>query len=171
MGITVLAGVLFAFGFALNFQVAGRGYMPLDASIVFDGGWRILSGQVPLRDFDTPDAIMPSLLQALAFKGLGVSWTAYCAHAAVVNGLFCVVVFLLLRLLSASTPIAAFYAALSGLALYPPFGVPFREQHAFFFIALAALAAVAAQRAPRPLCDGPCCCSSQRSWRRRRSAN
>jgi hypothetical protein len=42
--------------------------------------------------------------------------------------------------------LAGGYALLSGLALYPPFGVPFREQHAFFFTALALLAAVGAPR-------------------------
>jgi len=146
---SILALVLFLLGFAIDFQVAGRGYMPLDASIVFDGGWRILSGQIPLRDFDTPHSVTPSLLQAIAFDAFGVNWIAYCAHAALVNGLFCMLVFLLLRLLSASALIAAFYAALSGLALYPPFGVPFGEQHAFFFILLAVLVAVAAQRIPR----------------------
>jgi hypothetical protein len=138
--------LLFGFGFAVGLHYARLGFHPLDGSIVFDGAWRILSGQVPLRDFDTPDSIVPSLLQAFAFRAFGVNWFVYCAHAAVINGLFCVVVFLLLRALTAGPWLAAGYALLSGLVLYPPFGVPFREQHAFFFTALGLLAAVGAPR-------------------------
>ena len=142
----VLLLLLFGFGFAVGLHYARLGFHPLDGSIVFDGAWRILSGQVPLRDFDTPDSIVPSLLQAFAFRAFGVNWFVYCAHAAVINGLFCVVVFLLLRALAAGPWLATGYALLSGLVLYPPFGVPFREQHAFFFTALGLLAAVGAPR-------------------------
>ena len=145
-GLAVLLLLLFGFGFGVGLHYARLGFHPLDGSIVFDGAWRILSGQVPLRDFDTPDSIVPSLLQAFAFRAFGVNWFVYCAHAAVINGLFCVVVFLLLRALAAGPGLATGYALLSSLVLYPPFGVPFREQHAFFFTALGLLAAVGAPR-------------------------
>ncbi len=153
-GLAALLLLLFGFGFGVGLHYARLGFHPLDGSIVFDGGWRILSGQVPLRDFDTPDSIVPSLLQAVAFRAFGVSWFVYCAHAAVINGLFCVVVFLLLRALAAGSALATSYALLSGLVLYPPFGVPFAEQHAFFFTALGLLAAVGAPRV-QPAWLGP----------------
>jgi hypothetical protein len=115
--------------------------MPLDQSIVFDGAWRLLGGQTPFRDFTTPAGLVPMVLQAVLFKVLGVTWFAYCLHAALFNGMFCVLAFRLLLRLDAGTPAAAFYALLSGVVFYPPFGVPYPDQHAFFF-SLAALAAL-----------------------------
>ena len=123
--------------------------MPLDQSIVFDGGWRLLNGQVPFRDFTTPAGLVPITLQALFFRCFGVSWFVYCLHAAVFNGLFCVLAFRLLLRLEAGTAAAAFYALLSGVVFYPPFGVPYMDQHTFFFSLAAIVAVVEALTAPR----------------------
>jgi hypothetical protein len=122
------------------------GYMPLDQSIVFDGGWRILGGQVPFRDFTTPSGLVPIVLQAVFFRLLGVTWLAYCAHAAVFNALFAALVYALLRLFALAPPAAGVYALLSGVVFYPPFGVPFMEQHAFFFSLLCLVCLAAAAR-------------------------
>ncbi len=125
--------------------------MPLDQSIVFDGGWRILDGQTPFRDFTTPAGLVPIALQALFFKGLGVTWFVYCLHAALFNGLFCVLAFALLLRLAAGAPAAAFYALLSGVVFYPPFGVPYMDQHAFFFSLASVVALVEGVTAPSGL--------------------
>jgi hypothetical protein len=120
--------------------------MPLDQSIVFDGGWRILQGQVPFRDFTTPSGLVPIALQAAFFRLFGVTWLVYCAHAAVFNALFAVAAYALLRLFALPAGAAAAYALLSGVLFYPPFGVPFMEQHAFFFSLLFVLGLAAAAR-------------------------
>jgi len=108
-------------------------YMPLDSPIVFDGGWRILSGQIPFRDFTLPNAIIPIFLQAFFFKIFGVNWFVYCLHAAIFNGLFCVLVFFFFRIFGGRLLLSFFYALLSGVIFYTPFGVPIQDQHAFFF--------------------------------------
>jgi hypothetical protein len=41
---------LFAIATAIGLHYAPMGFLPVDQSICFDGGWRILCGQVPLRD-------------------------------------------------------------------------------------------------------------------------
>ena len=122
--------------------------MPLDQSIVFDGGWRLLEGQRPFRDFTTPAGLVPMALQAVLFKALGVTWFVYCLHAALFNGLFCVLAFRVLLRLDAGIPASASYAILSGVVFYPPFGVPYAEQHAFFFSLAAVAALVEAATAP-----------------------
>ena len=43
-GATAIA--LFALGVGVNLVFGRRGFMPLDHSIVFDGGWRLLSGRL-----------------------------------------------------------------------------------------------------------------------------
>ena len=65
------------FGFALCWQIGRIGYLPLDQSIVFDGAWRVVSGQVPWRDFVTPNGLSPILMQALVFQLFGVSWATW----------------------------------------------------------------------------------------------
>jgi len=80
--------------------------------------WRILSGQIPFRDFNTPNGIVPMILQAAFFNIFGVDWFAYCLHAACINGAFCILVYLLLKLLEVSRSLSFFYAFLSGIVFY-----------------------------------------------------
>ncbi|HVS10151.1 MAG TPA: hypothetical protein VMS76_09795 [Planctomycetota bacterium] len=141
----VSLALLFAWAVLVSLHYGRRGYMPLDQSIVFDGGWRILCGQVPFRDFHTPNGITPIVMQAAFFALFGETWFAYCLHAALINGLFALVVCWLLAALDLPLGWALLYAALSSLLLYPPFGVPYMDQHAFFF-SLAALALAVASR-------------------------
>lgn len=133
----ILLAFLFAFAVGSGLHYGRVGFMPLDHSVVFDGGWRILCGQVPFRDFTFPYGLVTYLMQAFFFKVLGVNWFAYCLHAALLNGLFCLSVFSILRLLRATFFIAYFYALLSALLFYPPVGCPFMDNHAFFFSLIA----------------------------------
>ena len=75
---------------------------------MFDGGWRLLSGQIPFRDFTLPNAIVPVLMQSVLFSWFGVTWFVYCLHAAVLNGLFCLLVYFLLRIFG-GTRVLAFW--------------------------------------------------------------
>lgn len=144
VGEASLLAVVMAFGAFLCLHHGRVGFMPLDHSIVWDGAWRLLSGQRPFRDFVTPNGLVPMALQAGFFKAFGVTWFAYVLHAAVVNGLFAAAAFVLLRSFEAPAPLAGFYALLGGVVFYPPFGAPFMDQHAFFFTLLSVLAAAAA---------------------------
>jgi len=137
---TVPAIGLFVWGFLVALHYGRMGYLPLDQSIVFDGGYRLLSGQLPYRDFMTPAAVVPAALQALCFRILGLSWFSYVLHAAAANGLFAVLAFALLRQFELRPAWAGWWAALSALIFYPPIGVPYAEHHAFLF-GLAALVA------------------------------
>ncbi|MBN1913473.1 MAG: hypothetical protein JW788_03640 [Candidatus Omnitrophica bacterium] len=141
-----LSGV-FIFAVSICLYYGKRGINPMDHFIVFDGAWRVLCGQIPLRDFNTPNGIVPILLQALFFKLFGINWFVYCLSAALFNGLFSLCVFFVLRLLNASRAISLFYSLLSGIIFYPPVGVPFMEQHSFFFILLALAVALVSGRA------------------------
>ena len=89
--------LLFAIGVGVNLTFGRKGFLPLDQSIVFDGGWRLLSGQVPFHDFVAPSGLVPSAIQAAFDEALGVTWFAYCLHASIINGLFAIAVFGVLR--------------------------------------------------------------------------
>ena len=103
---------------------------------MFDGAWRVISGQVPFKDFLLPCGLVPIYLQAGFFKIFGISWLAYCIHSSIFNGIFAAIVFSILRMAGCGHLMAALYAVLSALTFYPPFGTPYMEQHAFFFILL-----------------------------------
>jgi hypothetical protein len=141
--VLLLAGLLYCLFY-------GRiGYMPQDHSAVFDGGWRILSGQIPFRDFALPNAILPIFLQAFIFKLLGINWFVYCLHAALFNGLFCVLVFFFLRMFGGTLKLSFFYALLSGVVFYTPFGIPVQDQHAYCFTFLLIFLACLSVRVSR----------------------
>jgi hypothetical protein len=142
--------VLFAFGVWICLERGRIGFMPLDQSIIFDGGWRVLSGQAPYRDFRTPNGLVPMVLEAAWFRVLGVTWLVHCLHAAVFNGLFCVLVYAACRLLGGAAWLAAIYGGLSGVVFYPPFGVAYADQHAFFFTFLYLLLGLAGTRSRSP---------------------
>jgi hypothetical protein len=143
----VLLGLLLIAGAAVCLYYGRMGFMPLDHSIVFDGAWRVLNGQIPWRDFNLPNGLTPILFQAALFKLLGVSWFSYVLHAALFNGLFCVLGYLMLRLLGGAPLTAFFYALITAIVMYPPLGGPYLEQHGFFFVLLAIVLGLAAPRA------------------------
>jgi hypothetical protein len=132
--------LLFAIGVGVNLTFGRRGFLPLDQSIVFDGGWRLVSGQVPFHDFVAPSGLVPSAIQAAFVSVLGVTWFAYCLHASIVNGLFAIAVYGLLRACGATRVEAGGAGALSACFFYPPAGTPFMDQHSFFFMTLMFLA-------------------------------
>ena len=132
--------LLFAIGLGVNLTFGRRGFLPLDQSIVFDGGWRLVSGQVPFHDFVAPSGLVPSAIQAAFVSVLGLTWFAYCLHASIVNGLFAVAVYALLRSCGATRVEAGGAGALSAFFFYPPAGTPFMDQHSFFFMTLMFLA-------------------------------
>ncbi|MBU2445360.1 MAG: hypothetical protein KJ666_07270 [Bacteroidetes bacterium] len=129
----LISTILFGFGFSINFYYGRIGYLPINQAIIFDGGWRILSGQIPYIDFTTPNGLTPIYLQALIFKLFDVNWFSYLLHSSIINGLFCVLIFHFLKLLHLPSIYSFFYALISGVLLYPPSGTPYMDQHAFFF--------------------------------------
>ncbi|MBV8202289.1 MAG: hypothetical protein JOZ15_16840 [Acidobacteria bacterium] len=130
---------------------SGRvGYEPLDQSIIFDGGYRILHGQLPFRDFVAPAAVAPSFLQAAFFATCGTTWFAYCLHAAVIDALFTVLVYGLVRLVGGGSLLSWAWAALSGVILCPTTGTPLADHFAFFFGLAAVVATLAAGSVHRP---------------------
>lgn len=141
------AVAVFVLGAVLVMIEGRRGFMPLDQSIVFDAGWRMLDGQVPLRDFVAPNGFVPGAVQAVLFGLFGVSWWTYLLHAAVLNGLMGVLVIVLLVRLGLPLAPAAVYGAATTVVFHPPYGTPSIEQPSFFLALVGLALAVEAVRA------------------------
>lgn len=130
----VLPSLLIIFAFLFCLYSGRRGIHPLDQPIVFDGAYRILSGQVLYGDFQVPVGPVTFLLQALVFQLFGVSWNAMIATAAICNVAAAILV---TRIVLIVTNKSKFYAYVAGFLtavwFYPPFGTVYMEQTALLF--------------------------------------
>lgn len=125
--------LLFVSGLAIGLHFAPMGFMPLDQSICFDGGWRWLSGERPFSGYLAPNGFPVHALQAMFFALFGVNWFAYCLHAAVFNGLSTVLAARWLERHGLSAAWSSVFALCTAFMFFPPFGVPYMDSHAFFF--------------------------------------
>lgn len=138
------------FAFSFTWFTGHRGLFMLDQSVVFDGGWRVLLGQVPYRDFYAPFAPVTFFVQALFFWLAGVNWTATVLPACVLNTVGALSVIRTLGLLLG--PGERWIAPAAGLGvaitLQAPFGTLWIEQTSIFFnlLAMQAVAEAFARR-------------------------
>ncbi|MCK9604009.1 MAG: glycosyltransferase family 39 protein [Candidatus Omnitrophica bacterium] len=143
---TLVLLALLLFAFFLTFRSGERGFFTLDQSIVFDGSYRVLSGQIPYKDFIMPVGPVVFWLQAIFFKILGISYFSYIFGAAYINSLVVLLSVIIIRLLFPSKKYLSYIAAfLTAVWFYPPFGTPWVEQTAFFFSFLAITAILSAR--------------------------
>lgn len=82
----LIAGLgLLVFSFAFTWSAGNRGIYLLDYSIVFDGAWKVLQGQVPYRDFAVSHAPIAYYLLAGAFHWFGASYFTFLGFAGALN--------------------------------------------------------------------------------------
>jgi hypothetical protein len=136
------AGIL-VLAYLLTAAAGARGFFPFDQSIVFDGSYRVVTGQVPYKDFLAPFGPVTFWLHALFFRLLGTDYRAYIAGTAVVNVAAALVAMLTVRILFQRLRFLPLVAGLlTAVWFYPPFGTPWVDQTAFFLTFLAVWAAV-----------------------------
>lgn len=146
----ILATLCGALAFALSVHAGRIGFMPLDQSIVFDGGWRMLSGQVPWRDFMSPNALVPMAMQAAFFGIGGVSWWSYVVHAGLINAAASALVFCYLSASGLNRLASLAAAVATGVWLYPLMGTPYMDNHSLFFSVVATASCWHAARTGQP---------------------
>ncbi len=149
------AGVL-AFAAAFTWSAGRRGLFAFDQSIPFDAGWRVLSGQVPYRDFVLPTGPVLPWLQALGFAAFGVDFRGYlltaCAAAVVASA---VAMVLTARLFPGRRALWAVAGLLTAVWFQAPAGTLWFEPVAYL-AALAGLGVWAADlAAPTPHASRP----------------
>lgn len=136
---SILLFVLF-FSFYFNYEAGRRGFFPLDQSIVFDGSYRILKGQIPYKDFLIPVGPVPFYIHSFFFKIFGVRYTSYLFGSSFINTLATILSFFIVYSLFPSKRFLQFIGAiLTAIWFYPPSGTPYIEQTSFFLSLLAIL--------------------------------
>jgi hypothetical protein len=135
--------VVAVFAFIFCWICGQRGLFPSDQSIVFDGGYRILSGQVPFKDFVTPIGPIPFLAQTAFFSIFGVSFSSYLVHSCIANAVAALCAISITRtLFPERTYLSLSAGVLTAIWFYPSFGTPYPE-HTAFFLGFPALALIA----------------------------
>lgn len=123
------------------------GVILFDHSLVVDGGWRIVHGQVPYADFHTPHGPLTFQLVALALALLGHKWGSVLVLGGVINGLAALLAGSLV-LHEGGTRRAVAAAAITGCWFALPFAFPWPDTVAFLAV-LGAFAAEAASHRAR----------------------
>lgn len=127
----------------ISYRSGMRGFFAMDQSIVFDGAWRILQGQIPFRDFFLPHGPLSMWIQALAFHLFGVSYHVYALTAAAMNVAGAWLAYGTFRILVPEKKWPAWVAGLlTGSWLYAPMGTTYIEQTGFFFLWIGVFAVV-----------------------------
>ena len=132
------SAALVVFAALLVWHVGHRGLFIMDHSIVFDGGYRVLSGQIPYKNIYM--AYLPGALwvQALFLWLYGVDFSAMVLPAAIFNGIaVAVVIRITLALFPERIISAGAGGFLTALWFQAPFGSVQHEQVAFTWNILA----------------------------------
>ncbi len=131
---------LTVFSFLLPLHFGTRGFVFFDQSMIIDGAWRILLGQVPYRDFSVYFGPLLFYLQALFFKVFGMQLYSGVIHAAVMNMVATLVTYWGMRRLMGASVISSLGGSLlTALWFYSPMSWPWFDITGYLFLMISLL--------------------------------
>ena len=133
----ILVSLLAGFSFLINFHYGFIGLMPMDNTVLFNGGFRVLNGYVPFSDYWLVTGPLLDYLNAFFFKILGLSWKTFIIHSSLINLLLAVTSFHFFIKLEVPKIFSFFYSLLISILFYPVVGTPFVDHHSTFFLVLS----------------------------------
>ena len=126
--------VLIIFSFLVNFYYSSFGVEPMDSFVLFNGGFKVLNGLTPFKDYWLVTGPLMDYLNAFFFKIFDVSWTSYIIHSSLTNSLITILIFTLFKTLGLHKIYNLIYTLMFSLLMYPSVGVPFVDHHATIFV-------------------------------------
>ena len=133
----ILTFFLATIAFLVNYHYGFIGVMPMDNTVLFNGGYRILKGYIPFTDYWLVTGPLLDYLNALFFKLLGISWSTFIIHSSIINSILAISSFYFFQKINLSIRFSFFYALLISILFYPVVGTPFVDHHSTFFMILA----------------------------------
>lgn len=134
---TISIFIIALYSFIINFYFASFGVYPVDTFLHYDSAYRILNGELPVRDYWIVSGFMIEFLQSIFFKTFGVNWTAYILHSTVINvvvSILCYFFFLSLKIPLRNSLV---YALSFSTLAYSVSGTPFVDHHAVFLLLIS----------------------------------
>ena len=126
--------IIIFFSFLVNFYYSSLGVEPMDSFVLFNGGFKVLNGLAPFKDYWLVTGPLMDYLNAFFFKIFDVSWTSYIIHSSLTNSLITVLIFTLFKTLGLNKIYNLIYTLMFALLMYPSVGVPFVDHHATIFV-------------------------------------
>ena len=128
---------LFITSFSVNFYVSSYGVYPVDTFIHYDTGYRILLGDVPIKDYWIVHGFLIDYIQAFFFKIFGNNWHSYLIHSSLMNVAVTIFSYYTFRILEVSKPCSFLSSLALSFLAYPVSGTPFLDLHSTYFSLIA----------------------------------
>ena len=125
------------FSFSVNFYYSHIGVNPMDNFVLYNGGYRVLNGYIPFKDYWLVTGPLLDYINALFFIILGVSWKTFIIHSSIFNSLIAVATYFVLIELKLSKLYSFLYSSAFSLLMYPVVGTPFVDHHSTIFVILS----------------------------------
>lgn len=133
----ILIFFLAIIAFFINYYYGFIGIMPMDNTVLFNGGYRVLKGYTPFTDYWLVTGPLLDYLNASFFKILGISWSTFIIHSSIINSILAVSSFYFFLKIGLSSKFSFIYAFLISVLFYPVVGTPFVDHHSTFFMVLS----------------------------------
>ena len=119
--------------FTFNTYYGYRGIFPIDSFLIFDGGYKVLNGNHPFKDYWSITGPLLDYIQYLFFLIFKVNWFSYVLHATFINSFLAVFTFFFLTKIGLHHLYAFIYSSGVSILAYPSTGTPFMDHHAVIF--------------------------------------
>ena len=129
--------LLCIFSFFVNYHYGFIGINPMDNTVLYNGGYKVLNGYIPFSDYWLVTGPLLDYLNAFFFSINGVSWKTFIIHSSTFNLLIAISSYFLFTNLNLPKKYSLFYSALISLLFYPVVGTPFVDHHSTFFLMIA----------------------------------
>ena len=133
----ILVLLLSVLSFLINYYYGFIGMMPMDNTVLFNGGYRVLKGYVPFSDYWLVTGPLLDYLNAFFFKVLGISWSTFIIHSSLFNSILAISSYYFFKKMGLPNLFSFIYSLLISILFYPIVGTPFVDHHSTFFIILA----------------------------------
>lgn len=132
--LTILLALL---AFLINYHYGFIGIMPMDNTVLFNGGYRVLKGYIPFNDYWLVTGPLLDYLNAFFFKLLDISWSTFIIHSSIFNSILAILSYYFFKKMNLSNTFSFIYSLLISILFYPVVGTPFVDHHSTFFVILA----------------------------------
>ena len=106
---------LIIFSYTVNYYVASRGVFPVDTFIHYDNGFKILLGELPVRDYWIVHGFLIDYMQSVFFYLFGANWNSYIIHSSIFNVIISIFTYLILT----SLEIKNIYSIVISSSVFP----------------------------------------------------
>ena len=128
---------LFLFSLLINQYYANKGAFPIESFAHFDIAFRILQGAVPFQDYWLVSGLFIDYMQAFFFYLFGINFQVYVLQASLINCLFSILTFYLLKNFNLNIYLCFFYSISFAVLAYTTSGTLYVDHHASLLCLLA----------------------------------